>query len=65
MRKGNVLYFSTFNDTFFCSLNKGSVIGWIVSPKIYMLKPWPLVPEIVTVFEDSIFKQVIKLKCGC
>lgn len=39
-------------------------MGWILSPIVHMLKSYPLVPKNVTVFGDTVFKVVIKLKQG-
>ena len=37
-------------------------MGWIVSPQIPMLKPWPPVSQNVTVLVDGVLKEVMELK---
>lgn len=57
MKKGNILYVSAFNSMFSSFLNKGSVMGYIVCPQIRMLKPYPPVPQTMTVFRDKVSKE--------
>ena len=50
--------------TYYMSVYMKSVMGWIVCSPNLILKPWPPVPQNVTVFGDKVFKNVMKLKWG-
>lgn len=41
-----------------------SILGWIMSPLISVLKPYSLVPQNGAIFGDGVFKEGIKVKWG-